>query len=558
VLHHLRWQLVLAVAGVLAIGVLLLVVTSRSFDVQPAMGGQLSEGLVGSPATFNPLFANSEAEADASALMFAGLTRVDASGLIRPDLATWQPAADGRSYTFTLRNDLVWHDGQPVVADDVLLTARLAADESIPAAKSALTAPWKNAELRKIDEHTVVVTLKEPYAPFLAATTLGLLPAHLLADVPPASLPNHPFSVSEPVGTGGFKWAGTDPAAGSGVRLERFDPYWTATDRPKPFLDTLNLRFYPTRAAAREALGQRQVQTMGRVPPDSIDALGADTRIFNAVDAAYTLVYLNPDKQVLFADPAVRKALSLGVDRDGLIQDPALLNGQGVPAVSPIPPGSWAYDATVKSTPFDPGQARRLLEQAGWIDSDGDGIRDRDGKPLSFDLTVSMDPLMMGLADRLRDDWAALGVDARVEALDQQSTVNLLRTREHDAVLSYIGLPGSDPDPFPLWHSSQIETGQNFAGFNNPDADRLLSDARLPAADYPTEIAQRRAAYAAFQALFAREEPAIMLYHPIYAYAAADPTVGGIQLPQLLVRPASRYLTLPAWFVRTERVLSQK
>ena len=78
----------------------------------------------------------------------------------------------------------------------------------------------------------------------------------------------------------------------------------------------------------------------------------------------------------------------------------------------------------------------------------------------------------------------------------------------------------------------------------------------MPAPDYPTEIARRRANYAAFQALFAREEPAIMLYHPIFAYAAADPSVGGIQLPQLLVRPASRYLTLPAWFVRTERVLS--
>lgn len=556
-IHHLRWQLVLAVAGVAAIGVLLLVVTSRSFDVRPAAGGQLTEGLVGPPATFNPLFANTEAEADASALMFAGLTRVDATGLIRPDLATWQQSADGRSYTFTLRSDSLWHDGQPVVADDVLLTAGLAADDSIPAAKSPLTAPWRDAEVRKVDGRTVVVTLKEPYAPFLAATTLGLLPSHLLADVPPAEVPAHPFSVKDPVGAGGFRWGGADPAGGSGVRLQRFDPYWSTTGRPKPYLDSLNLRFYPTRTAAREALGQRQVQTMGRVPPDSIDALGADTRIFNAVDAAYTLVYLNPEN-VLFADPAVRQALSIGLDRHGLIQDPALLNGQGVAAVSPIPPGSWAYDASVKPTLFDPGQARRLLEQAGWIDSDGDGIRDRDGKPLSFELAVSTDPLMMGMADRLREDWAALGVDARVQALDQQSTVNLLRNRTHEAVLSHIGLPGADPDPFPLWHSSQIETGQNFAGFNNPDADRLLSEARLPAADYPTEIARRRAAYAGFQALFAREEPAIMLYHPIYAYAAADPTVGGIQLPQLLVRPASRYLTLPAWFVRTERVLSQR
>jgi peptide/nickel transport system substrate-binding protein len=555
VLQHLRWQLILALGGIVAIGALLLMVTGRRFEVQPAKGGQLVEAMVGPPTTLNPLFASSEAEADITALLFSGLTRMDAQGLIQPDLATWTLSPDGRTYTFTLRPDAVWQDGQPVTADDVLLTARLAKDPAIPVAKTAAAAPWQHVETTKVDDRTVTVKLPEPYAPFLAATTLGLLPAHLLGGVLPADLPKHRFSTTEPVGNGGFRLVPHSGSDANSLQLTRFEPYWRATGRAAPFLDTIRFQFYPTRTAAREALGQRAVQAMGRVPADSLGGLGADTRLYNAVDAGYTLVFLNPAND-LFSDTAVRQALSLGLDRSGMIQDPKLLNGQGLAAASPIPPGSWAYDPTVRPPPYDPAQARRILEQAGWLDSDGDGVRDRDGKPLSFKLGAGNDPQSAGLAERIRRDWKAIGVTATVEPLDQQSMVNNLHNHAFDAVLFGVALSGSDPDPYPLWHSSQVASGQNFAGFNNAEADRLLTEARQPMSDYPQDVAHRKQLYSAFQALFAREQPALMLFHPIYTYAVADPNVGGVQLPQLLVSPSDRYMTLPSWYVRTERVLA--
>jgi peptide/nickel transport system substrate-binding protein len=553
VLRHLRWQLVVAVAGVLAIAALLLIVSSRSLDVRPAAGGQLVEAMVGPPATLNPLFASTEAEADLTALLFPGLTRLDSHGLVQPDLATWVLSPDGRTYRFTLRPGVTWHDGQPVTSDDVVLTARLAASDAIPVQKNPLVAAWRLAEVRKVDDRVVDIVLKEPFAPFLPATSLGLVPAHVLADVAPADLPRHRFSTIEPVGAGGYRILQPGGLDASGARLVRFDPYWSATGRPRPYLDELYFRFYPTRAAAREALGQRQVHAMGRVPPDTIQTLGSGAALYNAVEAGYTLIYLNPEN-VLFADPTMRQALSLGLDRVGLIQDPNLLNGQGIPAGGPIPPGSWAYAPDQKPPNYDPVQARRILEQAGWIDSDGDGVRDRDGKPLAFDLAVSSDPLAMGLADRVREDWAALGVDATVQQLDQQSMVNSLRNRTHEAVLFGVNLAGRDPDPYPLWHSSQIQGGDNFAGWNNPEVDRLLTEARQPDASYPAEVAHRQQLYAEFQSLFARELPAIPLFFPVYAYAVSDPTVGGVQLPQLLVA-STRFTTLPDWYVRTERVL---
>ncbi len=552
-LQHLRWQLLLALVGVVAIGALLIVVSTRSFEVRPADGGRLVEAMVGAPATLNPLLATSETELDLAALLFAGLTRVDASGLAQPDLATWTLSEDGRRYRFTLRPGATWHDGEPVSADDVLLTAALAADDRIQVPKNPLTAPWRQATARKVDDRTVEITLAEPYAPFLAAASLGLVPAHLLADVPPVDLPRHRFSALEPVGAGGFRLLQPGGLTQDSIQLERFDAYWSATQRPRPHLDALSFQVFPTRSAAREALGQRQVQSMGRVPPGSMSTLGPETRLYNAVEPGYALIYLNTE-HALFSDPAVRQALSLGLDRVGIIQDPDLLNGQGVVAVSPIPPGSWAYDPSVRGPAYDPVQARRILEQAGWLDSDGDGVRDRDGKPLGVELAVSNDPLFMGIADRVRDDWAALGADTVVQPLDQQGMVNALRNRAHQAALFGVNVSGSDPDPFPLWHTSRIQAGQNFAGFSNPEADQLLAEARQPLPGYPEDVARRKQRYAEFQALFAREQPALMLFHPVYGYAVADPNVGGVQVPQLLVTAASRFLGLPAWYVDTERV----
>jgi peptide/nickel transport system substrate-binding protein len=118
-----------------------------------------------------------------------------------------------------------------------------------------------------------------------------------------------------------------------------------------------------------------------------------------------------------------------------------------------------------------------------------------------------------------------------------------------------VSLAGRDPDPYPLWHSSQIQGGNNFAAWNNPEVDRLLHEARQPDPSYPDEVARRTKLYSEFQDLFAREQPAIPLFYPVYAYAVSDPNVGGIQLPQLLVA-STRFATLPNWYVHTERILA--
>lgn len=549
--HHLRPQIALAAAGLVLIGALLYGVSRQAFEQRPARGGQLVEALVGRPGTLNPLFALDDTEVDLVRLIFSGLVRADAHGEMQPDLAKrWTVSEDGLEYTFTLRSDALWHDGVPVTAEDVRFTAMLAADPDVPH-KTPLAIPWERVRVEVVDEHTVRLRLAEAYAPFLQAATLGVLPAHLLADARPAELPTHRFSNLEPIGSGPFRLVTPGGLTDSEIRLQRFDAHWSATER-QPYLDEIVFRLYDTRTAALEALAQHTVQALGDVPSSTFDVLGEDFRLYSAGEASYTLIYLNP-ANAIFGDRAVRRALSLGLNREAIVRDAALLSGQGIVAASPIAPGSWAHDPSVRPVYYDPERAAAALEEAGWIDSDGDGVRDRDGRNLTFSLEAGNDPLLVAIADRVVVDWAAIGVAATRHNLDQQSSVSNLRNRAFEAVLYSWGRGDYDPDPYPLWHSSQATDGQNFAGWRNPEADLLLVQARQAR---PDDFELRASIYHRFQNLFHEEDPALMLYHPVYTYVV-DVNVGGVQLPQLLVEPADRFQTLPEWYVRTERVFRQ-
>ncbi len=548
-LRNLRWQIALAAAGVALIGLVLLFVSNRAFEDRPARGGTVVEAVVGRPATLNPLLATSDVEIDVARLLFSGLTRADSDGRIRPDLASeWTISADGRVYTFRLR-DAVWHDGTQVTSDDVVLTARLARDDAVPTTKNPLAAAWRQAEVAAVDAKTVRITLPEPFAPFLSATTLGLVPAHIFAPVPAGEIGRHEASVLAPVGTGAWRLDVPGGLDQDQIRLVRFDRHWAVTER-QPYLDGLTLRFYDSQAAALEALGRREVQLMGGVTPDALSLLGDEVRQLNAVSGDYTLIYLNPSK-VLFNEAPVRRALGLAVDRTAIIQ--GVLRGQGAVAKSPIPPGSWAYDPAVPAPLFDPTTADALLTEAGWVDADGDGTRDRDGRPLRFALDVyAGDTELLAVAGRIRDDWQAIGVAVDVRPLGQSAIVQSLTARSYEAALYGVHtLMDADPDPYPLWHSAQAESGLNFADLADAQIDQLLVGVRqVP----PDDVDDRRRLYGAFQARFAELQPALLLYHPVYTMAVVDPNLGGVQLPAFLAEPADRHFTSRDWFVRTERI----
>jgi peptide/nickel transport system substrate-binding protein len=490
------------------------------------------EAVVGAPATLNPLLATSDSEYDVARLVFAGLTRPDGKGGVLPDLAErWTISPEGKVYTFELRPDAVWHDGQPVTARDVLFTVRLMQDASFPGNRT-LTNFWRTVQVDVLSGHSVRFTLSEPYAPFLSSAAFPLLPAHLLQAVYPADLPRHRFS-QQPIGAGPFKVVDA-PREGE-LALERHERYFGV----RPGIDRLLVRYYARLDEALMALRQGIVDGLAGVPAarlaDVRDSPGL--RVHSAPLNGYSALVFNL-RRPLFQQREVRRAVALALDRSTLVNQ--TLDGAAQAGTGPIVPTSWAYDPAALTGNVH--EARALLEQGGWFDR-GSGVREREGRSLSVTLLTTDSAERTSVAAELARQLRAVGMKVTVSALPASELISRhLAPHDFDLVLfGWIAL-GDDPDIYGLWHSSQAEQGFNFAGWSLPRADELLEAGRVT-----VDQATRRARYAEFQRLFADEAPSIVLYYPQFHFVVAD-RVHNIDLGPLN-RPADRYRSVARWTI---------
>lgn len=538
-----RWQAIIAVLAVL----LILAATgytayNTTTVLVPDYGGTYIEGIAGGPHHINPLLSTyNDADRDLVALLFNGLTRADEHENILPDLAEkWDISPDGLTYTFHLRTDVSWHDGEPFSADDVVFTINLLRAPDSPA-DQGLTDLWRSVEVERAGPYTVRFTLTEPFAPFLSHTTVGMLPAHLLKDVSPRQLPDHSFSL-HPIGTGLFKVSEVNAER---VLLLANDSFYGG----RPYLDSIEFMFYPDYAAVLAAYGRGEVLGIGRIPPEQVDKVLADEQVqlFFAPLSAYGVVFLNLEQPV-FQEVAVRQALLWATDRQAIID--RILHGQAMVANGAVMPSSWAYEAHTAQYTYDPAAAEALLEQAGWVDQDGDGVREKGELLLEFTLLTNDDSVRVQIINELSRQWAQVGIRAIPQTAGVAGVVrDFLAPRNYDAILyEWERLP-ADPDPYPQWHSTQkAPVGQNFVGYSNEQADLLMEEARR------TLDPQRRAVlYRELQRMLADDVPALPLYHPICAYAVHE-RVYSVQVPPMHDRP-DRFRTILQWYMATRRVL---
>jgi peptide/nickel transport system substrate-binding protein len=547
--RHIAWQGSLAFLGIALILVILFQMASTApVEVTtvtvPIAGGTYIEGVLGYSETINPILAPSMISAnpvdqDLSALVFDGLAVLDETGQVSPSLATgWEVSEDGSVYEFHLRRDVVWHDGAPFTAADVAFTVQAMQDPNFQGDPS-LGELWRNVTVEQLDNYTVRFTLEEPFPSFLQYTTIGLLPAHLLSNIAAADLPSHAFSTRNPTGTGMFMLESVSPDR---VVLVSNPNYWKA----KPYLKRIEFWFYANWEGLLEDYERGAIQ--GFHPPNlqALESLVGipSLQLYSAQSAGYGLVYLNLGRESLpfFQAREVRQALLYALDREALIAQ--VLDGQGLVADSPILPTTWAYDASVRQYGYDPERAIGLLDASGWMDSDGDLIRDRDGVELAFTLLTNDDPTEVQMAEEIARQWRVVGVDVTIRSVSSESAVYFVRNRNFDSALVAIELTG-DPDPYPLWHSTQAENGQNFAGFANAEADAVMEEARLT-----TDTERRLELYYRFQQIFAEEVPSLLIYYPIYTYAV-DIQVQDVQLSPML-HTSDRFRNIESWYVQTE------
>jgi peptide/nickel transport system substrate-binding protein len=551
--RRIRWQILIAtLSSLLVLGLMGYLALTTTAVARPLAGGDYVEGVVATPQQLNPLISDptrDAAGADIQALLFDGLMRTGADGLPEPALAqSWDVNDAGTVYTFTLRADITWHDGTPLTADDVLFTLRTVQGRGF-AGDSAAGDIWRNVLIDQVGDRSVRCTLEAPFAPFLSRATFPILPAHLLRNIPPDQWANAPFS-RKPIGTGPYQL--TDLTAEHA--LLKANPKYYAGN---PFINTIELRFFASPQAALAALTRGESMGLGFLSTSELGRLALPRSVVRrAIPIAnYTVLTFNLRDGPL-ADQGVRRALAEGLDKDALIAQ--ALDGQAVRLDTPILPGWWAASPDAAWYPYEQQRAADALTSLGYA-SQSNGTRVKDGKPLVLPLITDDAPDRVAAALDIVRQWGALGVKVEVEQLDAATLRQ--RLAEHNFTLALHGWQrlGSDPDVFELWHSSQAQSGENYADLHDDQIDELLTNARQD-----LDIAARSASYTAFQRRWIDLAPSITLYQPLFVYATSAQLDGldfgntgdstpAVASSHLLLSREDRFRSVVRWFLRSSR-----
>jgi peptide/nickel transport system substrate-binding protein len=494
------------------------------------------EAVVGVPSRVNPLFAHlSDGDRDLVSLVFSGLTRLGPDGSVLPDLAeTWEISEDGKNVTFHLRRGVLWHNDMPFTAGDVIFTYSLLADPALEGDPDQ--APlWRRVTCSAPDDFTVACQLPEPYAPFSAYATGGILPRHLLEGADANTIATSAFN-TQPVGTGPYELV---ELGESHAVLRANANYHLGA----PALTEIELRFFPDVATAAAAVVNREAHGIlldSTATADDIDAVESidGLKEYEAHRSAFTVLYLN-NAQTPLNDVLVRRAIAETVDIDGIID--TLLDGRGVRADSPIVTATWAHNPDLDPYPRDPADARDLLDEAGWTLADNSEVRTRNGVELRLTLLTDQDPLRALMAEALAQQLAEVGIDI---TLAREESTDLIRDflipRQYQAAL-FGWDPGPDPDPYPAWHSSQAsDNGRNLATYSNEDADELMEEGRRA-----RDPGERQRLYYEFQNVFHEDVPSVLMYHPINNYFVTE-EVRGMELGTLF-NGSSRFRNVNDW-----------
>ncbi len=546
-----------AIGVLIGTTIILLALINRAFMVEtPVFGGTLVEGVLNTPAHINPLLATSEigseADRDLSALIYSGLLRADGKGGFIPDLAeSYKVSQDGLLYTFILKKDLVWHDGKKITADDIVYTIKTTQDSR---AKSPKRASFDGVDVEKIDDLTVLFTLKKPYAPFLEHTTTGILPAHIWKTIEFNRFDANKYN-REPIGSGPYKIDSIETTTKDGddipvsYTLKAFNKFALG----KPNIKTVKIIFYKNEGDLISALKMGKISAVNSISPERIIEL--DKKVYNILRTPLPrvlAVFFNQNQAPIFADVAVRKALALSLDKQAII-DKTLL-GYGIAIDSPIPPGALGYKSSSEQKPRSErlANAKAILEKSGWkFDDTAKNWTKKIKKEtsvLKFSLATSESPELKTVSNEIKMAWAELGVPVEIQVFatgDLKETI--IRPRKFDT-LFFGQVLGRSSDPFPFWHSSQrLDPGLNITSYTNTLVDKILDQARTE-----TDATKRVNLYHNFIDEIEKDTPAVFLYAPEFLYVAAK-KIRGIKLGSVTVS-SERFLNIHEWYIDTDNV----
>jgi ABC-type transport system substrate-binding protein len=567
------------------------------------------EGVIGHPSSVNPITPRSQADQDLVALLFRGLTKAGPNGSVVPDLATWTASTDGRSYTFQIRSDAYWEDGQPVTAADVVYTVGLVQDASYD---GPVGSSWQGVRVSAQGSSTVQVTMTLPIAGFLRQAELLILPSHLLKGTSVAELADSSYS-ARPIGDGPYRIAELDynhavlkrvaavteapltnpssqasagsTASASAISFATATPRKpaapTATPAPTPTptpsrspsptpaptpsptatpdlsgfvlsgISTIDVTFYDDSASAAADFTSGKLDVVSGLTPQQTDAalMTAGSRLVAYHWASLLSVVVNQrSTHPELRDPSARTGLLSAIDRNALLSQ--VLEGRGSYAQMPIPSWSYAYDvSSVTTTPYDVTEAAGYLATAGWTHTAAGWTAPKGTTTYTMELLTldkATNPVVYATAQVVAADWTALGIPVQVDAVTTSAYLDRLDSGDFSSAIVDFDI-GLDPDLGPMLLSSQIGAGgSNVSGLQDPTLDQLLLTVRKTA-----DPGARQSAVSALEKYISTTIPVLPLAFRDYDMAVAK-RIQGVAANEIS-DPSGRFWDVIDWRLASAR-----
>ncbi len=512
---------------------------SATADGKPAPGGTVVVGLLGDLQSWNPYLAEDEDSYQILRLVYPSLAVEQTDyrthpPAFAPDLATsWEWSEDHLVLTFHLNPEATWSDGVPVTSEDVVFTWRTqtAPDLGWPYATSKDFID----DVEAVDPATVRFHFSRVYPYQLMDANDGVIvPAHRWSEIPYGRWRDTDWRKLA-LAAGPFRIASHEPQ--QQITLERNPTYWRAG---RPYLDRLVFRIVPSRSSLLTQLLTGDIDLLENVPPEDAERVrdAPDLHLVVFPDRGYSQIRWNLRRPPL-DDVRVRRALSEAIDRR-LIVD-VVYDGFARPSLGPVLSDMWAFDTQLEAMPHDPADARRLLAEAGWRDSDGDGVLDRDGKPLTLELLTNAESeLRQDTCLLVQEDLAGVGVEAEPRFVEWGTLLARERKGDFDGIISRWIEP-TMVDLWEVWHSAAPgEPTLNSTGYAKPEVDRLLEQI-----DEATTFSAQKPLLDRVQQLIVADQPYTFLVETM-ALVGLNDRVHGAD-----INDAGPYFNVDQWYVNT-------
>jgi len=496
------------------------ILTEYMPDATPEQGDWLMLHLPAEMPHLNPLTSSDAYASEALAWIFDTLLDRDPISLeCLPHAATsWEISEDHLVYTFHLRQDMLFSDGEPFTADDVKFTYDMLMDPKVDAPHQRNYFNEVTA-CEAVDDYTVRFTCSKPYYQHLVILgTLPIMPRHIYGE---GDFNNHPNNRA-PIGSGMYMFESWE--TGQKVTLTRNPNYWEKAINGRPNFDKIVFAIITDDNTAFQVMSRGDIDFM-KMPAETFMRRANSEKFkeqfnrFAYSRPVYNYIGWNLRKP-MFADKATRRALTMLMDRQLICDE--IYYGQAQVISSNFMPNTPEYNNNIQPVPFDPEQAAKLLAEAGWKPG-SNGILERDGIRFSFEVgTTIQNPVAEKVLTVYKEELARVGVELVIRPMEWASLLDRVDKREFDAILMGWYMP-PDPDPYQVWHSSQADAGSNYIGFVNEEADRIIEEARV---EFDRD--KRIALYHRFQEILYEEQPYLFLLAP-KALAAGDKRIYGIR-----------------------------